>query len=873
MSSLFDTDDVVPLISHDGTAYREHPETVAFLNTIDTPVAFVSIAGRFRTGKSLLINTLCDADGAFQVGETIQACTKGIRIRKTPLHASAKLTVFVLDTEGIGSLDADSQHDCNILALSLLLSSSFIYNSVGSIDHAALESLGLMTRVSEFIRVDPDHTASEGELASFFPRFYWVLRDFSLRLESAKGERCSESEYLESALADAEGHEDRNRIRASLRNSFPHRSLVTLPRPAQDVQRLSRRTMSSAFLASVKKLRSRIIDEIQPLRTGDREKDGHPVTGAMFAEICKYFIHTLNKPGAVPCIRDSWSMMAEVQAAGAMVTVSKEANEAMRTLAASPNANPTQLRNALEALIERSIDDFGKRLMQPDVTRGDELRTDLRKEAERHVAECQAIFDKKIEESMYLLETAANRDDAQLGEIASLVSQALRQLEVDLGDDPHGLARWRAKCLENLVHLWIPRLLHTYENERELNTLASAELKSRYEEAERSLDEVRTAMNRETERLRRDAELQVEASTVALHMQLDAKEADLRDERSRTADLEQLLSAVRLELATLRARAESENGDAGTHDEDAVNTTERSTSASDEDDDNVCNETANNLPLRGRRRIVELETEVRSLGDEVRELRTIRDTLSVQCEKEKDERQKIEFMFQQRLQTLQSKQTDVIERLRREYDEAVRKARDEANTALQKETEWRRDLVAAQQQSVRAEAVRDEGEQLRRREIRACQEAQLALRAMCEDLQLRMVDMQKASLADVREREQTHRDKLAEITSEHLQVQMQRGEAQRREERALDEVKQLKRKLSNTDEANREAKRQREAAEEHRARCEQFVSENDRLRVRLEEAINERERLRTAHIQAESERAAVKRELELVRAERGVTRE
>ena len=68
----------------------------------------------------------------------------------------------------------------------------------------------------------------------------------------------------------------------------------------------------------------------------------------------------------------------------------------------------------------------------------------------------------------------ANR--AQLGEIAHLVTQALRQLEVDLGDDTHGLHLWRAKCLDNLVNAWIPKLVHTYENERELGVLASAEL-------------------------------------------------------------------------------------------------------------------------------------------------------------------------------------------------------------------------------------------------------------------------------------------------------------------------------------------------------------------------------------------------------------
>ena len=860
--ALFEADDVVPLITHDGAAYRVDAEAAAFLQTVRTPVALVSIAGRFRTGKSALINTLCDADGAFKVGETVNACTKGIRIRKTPLHASKDVTVFVLDTEGIGSLTADSDHDTKILALSLLLSSAFLYNSVGSIDDAALQSLGLMNRVSDFIRVDADSDATDEELGAHFPKFYWVLRDFSLRLESASGDKCSEAEYLEAALADAtEGNLERNQVRRSIRESFPQRALVTLPRPAENTQRLSRRTMSQAFLNGVKALRRRLLAEIEPLTAG--AGGGHAITGPMLAELCAYYVQSLNKPGAVPCIRDSWTLLTELQSREAMAAVLREAQEEMRTLFKATVA-PAALRRALDDVIARGVASFEGRTMQHDASRADELAADLKAEAGRYVADCQAAFDKKVEESMHLLEAAANRDDAKLGEIASLVQQALRQLEVDLGDDPHGLHLWRAKCLDNLVNAWIPKLVHTYENEQELGALASAELQSRCDEAERVLGEARAAMAKETERLRRDAELQVESSTVALQMQLDAKDADLRDERERNDALEKLLTEVRLELATLNARAASEHGEEEEEDGEggAGGAAAGATSHPDAEEGDE-----GGALLADRHRLVELETEVRSLGDEVRELRTIRDTLASECAKERTEREKIELAFQQRLQALQSKQNDVVQKLRKEHDEAVRKARDEAAAAAQKEGEWRRELAVAQQQASRAEALRDEGEQTRQREIRACQEGQLTMRAMCEDLQVRMVEMQRASLEDLREREQRHRDKLAEAMTEQLQTQMQRGEAQRREERALSEVRELKRKVTTSDEAQRDAKRLREAAEEHKARGDQLGTENDRLRVRLEEAINERERLRAEHITATSERAALKRELELIRAE------
>ena len=51
------------------------------------------------------------------------------------------INVLIVDSEGIGGLDEDNNHDMRIFSLALLLSSYFIYNSTGSIDENALSSL------------------------------------------------------------------------------------------------------------------------------------------------------------------------------------------------------------------------------------------------------------------------------------------------------------------------------------------------------------------------------------------------------------------------------------------------------------------------------------------------------------------------------------------------------------------------------------------------------------------------------------------------------------------------------------------------------------------------------------------------------------
>ena len=95
-----------------------------------------------------------------------------------------KFKILIVDSEGIGAFNEDENHDTRIFLLALLLSSYFIYNSMGTIDENALQTLSLIINLSKQLEVkgqkaeevDPD-TVSE-----YFPSFLWVVRDFALRL-------------------------------------------------------------------------------------------------------------------------------------------------------------------------------------------------------------------------------------------------------------------------------------------------------------------------------------------------------------------------------------------------------------------------------------------------------------------------------------------------------------------------------------------------------------------------------------------------------------------------------------------------------------------------------------------------------------------
>ncbi|XP_016391374.1 guanylate-binding protein 1-like [Sinocyclocheilus rhinocerous] len=112
------------------------------LEQIQQPVVVVAVVGLYRTGKSYLMNRLAGKQTGFALGSTIESKTKGIWMWCVPHPTKAATTLVLLDTEGLGDVDkGDSKHDTNIFCLAVLLSSTLVYNSRGTIDNRAVEEL------------------------------------------------------------------------------------------------------------------------------------------------------------------------------------------------------------------------------------------------------------------------------------------------------------------------------------------------------------------------------------------------------------------------------------------------------------------------------------------------------------------------------------------------------------------------------------------------------------------------------------------------------------------------------------------------------------------------------------------------------------
>ncbi|XP_047662326.1 guanylate-binding protein 1-like isoform X2 [Tachysurus fulvidraco] len=218
---------------------RVSDRAIEYLLRNNQPVVVVSVVGLYRTGKSYLMNRLAGKQTGFALGSTIESKTKGIWMWCVPHPNKTGHTLVLLDTEGLGDVDkGDSTNDAWIFCLAVLLSSTLVYNSHGTIDNTAVEKLHYVTEIAEQIKIkSPTSTATEAEeeeeeeeesqFVKFFPKFIWTVRDFSLELVIEKKGSVTPDEYLDFALQLKKGFSKKdtnyNLPRQCIRNYFPTR--------------------------------------------------------------------------------------------------------------------------------------------------------------------------------------------------------------------------------------------------------------------------------------------------------------------------------------------------------------------------------------------------------------------------------------------------------------------------------------------------------------------------------------------------------------------------------------------------------------------------------------------------------------------------
>ncbi|CAO2600274.1 Guanylate-binding protein 1 [Lemmus lemmus] len=380
MASEINMPGPVCLIENSDQQLVANQEALEILSAIKQPVVVVAIAGFYRTGKSYLMNKLAGKQKGFSLGSTVQSHTKGIwmwcvRHPKKPGH-----TLVLLDTEGLEDIEkGDNQNDFWIFALAVLLSSTFIYNSIGTINQQAMDQLHYVTELTDLIKSKSSPEQSDiddsANFVSFFPNFVWTLRDFSLELE-CNGKSITPDEYLENSLTLRKGTDKKtkryNEPRLCIRKFFSKRKCFVFDRPAQTkhlskLETLPEEELNADFVEQVENFTSYIFSssDVKTLSGGIK------VNGPRLHSLVLTYVNAI-RSGEVPCMEDAVLTLAQIENSAAVQKAIEHYEEQMNQKVQLPTETLQELldlhrpieREAIEVFMKNSFKDVDQKFQK-----------------------------------------------------------------------------------------------------------------------------------------------------------------------------------------------------------------------------------------------------------------------------------------------------------------------------------------------------------------------------------------------------------------------------------------------------------------------------------------------------------------------------
>ncbi|KAB1268574.1 Guanylate-binding protein 4 [Camelus dromedarius] len=372
----------VCLVERQNSQMTVNPNALKILDQISQPVVVVAIVGPYRTGKSYLMNRLVGQNHGFSLGST-----------------------------------GDSKIDSWTFTLAVLLSSCFVYNSMSTINHQALEQLHYVTELTNLIRTKSPCSSDDGEdsadFVSFFPDFVWTVRDFMLELEF-DGHPITEDEYLENALRLIPGNDPQiqnsNMPREMIRSFFPKRKCFVFHRPVTSRKLLVHMEdvpddqLDESFQMQCQDFCSYIFTHAKSKTLGE----GITVNGAGLGTLAVAYVDTINS-GAVPCLENAVMTLAEHENSAAVEKASAHYSEQMAQRVTLPTDTLQGLlevhaaceREAIAVFMEHSFKDdkreFQKKLVVNIQKKKEEF---LVQNEEVSVKYCQAELQKLSEPLM-----------------------------------------------------------------------------------------------------------------------------------------------------------------------------------------------------------------------------------------------------------------------------------------------------------------------------------------------------------------------------------------------------------------------------------------------------------------------------------------
>uniref|UniRef100_A0A2K6S3X4 Guanylate binding protein 5 n=1 Tax=Saimiri boliviensis boliviensis TaxID=39432 RepID=A0A2K6S3X4_SAIBB len=401
--------DPVCLIENFNEHLKVNEEALEILSAITQPVVVVAIVGLYRTGKSYLLNKLSGKNKGFSVASTVQSHTKGIWIWCVPHPNRPNHTLVLLDTEGLGDVEkADNKNDIQIFALALLLSSTFVYNTMHKIDQGAIDLLHNVTELTDLLKartsLDLDGVEDAADSESFFPDLVWTLRDFCLGLE-IDGQLITADAYLENSLRPKQGSDQRvqnfNLPRLCIQKFFPKKKCFIFDLPAHQkklaqLETLPDDELEPEFVQQVAEFCSYIFSHSMTKTL----PDGIKVNGSRLKNLVLTYVNGISS-GDLPCIENTVLALAQIENSAAVQKAVAHYDQQMGQKVQLPTETLQELldlhkdseREAIEVFIKNSFKDVDQSFQKELETLLDAKRNDICKQnSEASSDRCSALL-------------------------------------------------------------------------------------------------------------------------------------------------------------------------------------------------------------------------------------------------------------------------------------------------------------------------------------------------------------------------------------------------------------------------------------------------------------------------------------------------
>ncbi|XP_020844434.1 guanylate-binding protein 1-like isoform X1 [Phascolarctos cinereus] len=338
----------VCLIENSNGQFMVNQDALQVLTTVTQPVVVVAIVGLYRTGKSYLMNKLAGQNTGFSLGSTVQSHTKGIWMWCVPHPKEPNHTLILLDTEGLGDVEkGDNKNDTWIFALAVLLSSTFVYNSMGTISQQTMDQLHYVTELTDKIKAKSSPSTEQMndsmEFASLFPDFVWTVRDFILELE-IDGQPITSDQYLENALKLKKGTSEEARI--CIQKFFPNRKCFIFVPPAhrkklKQLEELHDDELDIDFVENTKNF----CDYIFKNAKAKTLPGGGTVNGFRLGKLVLNYVEAITS-GDIPCMENAVLALAQLENSAAVQRSLTLYEEMMRQKVRFPTETLQELLDA-----------------------------------------------------------------------------------------------------------------------------------------------------------------------------------------------------------------------------------------------------------------------------------------------------------------------------------------------------------------------------------------------------------------------------------------------------------------------------------------------------------------------------------------------